>query len=110
MRDEEILKVRLDMSSKKNIALIGKNSTGSFNRRPQNDQTMNHFLDPDDRNNSTKELPSDDERNWQNEADQSTQPERRSFSRNSGILFNVAQTTAAGESDNELFGPLPLGC
>ena len=108
MRDEQIRKLRFDISSKKNIVPIENNSTGIFNRRPQNDQTTNHFLDPDDTTNSTKKLRSDDERNWQNEADQGTPPERGSFLWNSGMNFNVAHVTSAGESDDELSGPLPL--
>ena len=63
MRDEEIRKVRFDKFCKKNITPIENNSTGCFNRRPQTNQTMNHFLDLDDTNNSTEELPSDNERN-----------------------------------------------
>ena len=75
MRDEEIRKVRFVMPPKKHIAAIEDNSAGILNCRPQNDLTVNHSLDPCDKNNSKKELLSNDEGNWENEADQVTPPE-----------------------------------
>ena len=48
MRDEEVRKTRNDISSKRNISPVKNSSTEQFNRKPQNNDAMNDFLDLDD--------------------------------------------------------------
>ena len=50
MRDEEVRKIRNDMSSKRISSLMKNSSTGQFNRKLPNNDAMNDFLDLDDRN------------------------------------------------------------
>ena len=107
MRDEEVRKIRSDMSSKRNISPIKNSSTEEFNRRPPNDDITNNFLDLDDRSSPTIERQSNDEANWQHEAKQFTPPERRVLPRNNGRSFNVAEVKSLGESDGETSDPLP---
>ena len=108
MRDEEVRKIRSDMSSERNISPIKNSSTEKFNRRPPNDDITNIFLDLDDRSSPTIEGLSNEEAHWQHEAEQFTPPERRVFPRNNGLIFNVAEVKSLGESDRELSDPLPL--
>ena len=106
MRDEEVQKIRSDMSSKRNISPI-KNS--KFNRRKTNDDIMNNFVDLNDRSSPPMERLSNEETNWQNEAEQFSPPERRFFPRNNGKSFNMAEVTAIVESGGDSSDPLPLG-
>ena len=108
MRDEEVQKIRSDMSSKRNIIPIKNSSTEEFNRRPPNDDIMTNFLDLDDRSSPTIERLSNEEANWQHEAEQLSPPERRVFRRNNSMSFKVAEVKSLGESDGESSDPLPL--
>ena len=109
MRDEEVRKIRSDMSSKRNISPIKNPSTEEFNRRPPKDEITNIFLDLDDRSSPTIERLSHEEANWQHEDEQFIPPERRLFPRNSGMSFKMAEATSIGESDGESSDSLPLG-
>ena len=109
MRDEEVRKIRNDMSSKRKISPIKNSSTEEFNRRPPNDDITNNFFDLDDRCNPSIERLSNEEANWQHEEEQFTPPERRLSPRNNGISFNKAEATSAGNSDGESSDSLPLG-
>ena len=70
---------------------------------------MNDFLDLDDKSSSSIERLSNEEANWQHEDEQFTPPERRLFSRNNGMRFNMAEATSIGKSDGESSDSLPLG-
>ena len=72
MRDEEVPKILSDMSFKRNISAIMNSSTEQFNRRPSNDDITNNFLDLDNRSSPTIERLSNEEANWQHEAEQFT--------------------------------------
>ena len=109
MRDEEIRKIQKEKSSK-NIHVPNQNhGTNAVDRSAQYDQNVDRCLSSDDGNNPTNEHQPTEEENGQDESNEITPRERRSFSRNSGMNFNVAQVTSAGESDDELSDPLPLG-
>ena len=75
MRDEEVPKIRSDMSSKRNISPIKNSSTEEFNPKPPNDDITNNFLDLDNRSSPTIERLSNEEANWQHEAEQFNPPE-----------------------------------
>ena len=109
MRDEEVRKIRNDMSSEKNISPIKNSSTEEFNRNPPNKGAMNNFIELDDRRSPPIERLSNEEANWQHEDEQFTPSERRFFPRNNGMSFNMADVTSIGESDGESLDPLPLG-
>ena len=49
MRDEEVRKIRNDVSFKTIISPMKNSSTEQFNRKPPNNDAMNDFLDLDDR-------------------------------------------------------------
>ena len=108
MRDEKVQKIRCDMFSKRNISPIKNSSTEEINRRPPNDDITTNFLDLDDRSSPTIERLSNEEANWQHEAEQFTPPERRVFPRDNAMSFNVAEVKSLGESDGESSDPLPL--
>ena len=108
MRDEKVRKIRNDMSSKRIISPMKNSSTEQFNRKPPNNDAMDDFLDLDDRNSPSIERLSNEDANWQHEAEQFTPPERRLFPRNNGMSFNVAEVKSLGESDGESSDPLPL--
>ena len=109
MRDEEVRKIRNDMSSKRIISPMNNSSTEQFNRKPPNNDAMNDFLDLDDRNSPSMERLSNEEANWQHEDEQFTPPERRLFPRNNGMSFNKAEATSVDESDGESSDSLSLG-
>ena len=110
MRDEEIRKIRYEMTSKNNHVPNQNQGTNAVDRSAQYDQNVEQCLNSDDGHNPTNELPlTTEEETGQDESNEITPPERRSFSRNSGMRFNAAQFTSAGESDDELSNPLPLG-
>ena len=109
MRDEEVRKIRCDMSSKRNISPIKNSSIEEFNCRPPKDDMTNNFLDLDVRSGPSIERLSNEEANWQHEDEQFTPPERRVFPRNNGMSFNMAEATSIGESDGESSDSLPLG-
>ena len=109
MRDEEVRKIRNDMSSKRIIRPMKNSSTEQFNRKPPNNDAMNDFIDLDDRNSPSIERLSNEEANWQHEDEPFTPPERRLFPRNNGMSFNKAEATSIGESDGESSDSLPLG-
>ena len=108
MRDEEVRKIRNDMSSKRKFSPMKNSSTEQFNRKPPNNDAMNDFLDLDDRSSPSIERLSNEEANWQHEDEQFTPPERRLFPRNNGMSFNMAEATSNGESDGESSDSLPL--
>ena len=109
MRDEEVRKIRKDMSSKRNIGPTKNSSTEQFNRKPPNKDAMNNFIELDDRSSPPIEQLSNEEPIWQHEDDQFTPPEERFFPWNNGMSFNMAEVTSIGESDGESSDPLPLG-
>ena len=109
MRNEEVRKIRNDMSSKRKISPMKNSSTEQFNRKPPDTDSMNDILDLDDRSSSSIERLSNEEANRQHEDEQFTPPERRLFSRNNGMSFNMAGATSIGESDGESLDSLPLG-
>ena len=109
MRDEEVRKTRNDMSSKRKISPFKNSSTEQFNRKPPDNDAMNYFFDLDDRSSPSIERLSNEEANWQHEDEKFTPPERRLFSRNNGMSFNMAEATSIGESDGESLDSLPLG-
>ena len=108
MRDEEVRKIRNDMSSKRIISPMKSSSSEKFNRKPPNNDAMNDFFDLDDRSSPSVERLSNEEANWQHEDEQFTPPERRLFRRNNGMSFNMAEATSIGESDGESSDSLPL--
>ena len=108
MRDEEVRKKRNGMSSKKIINPMKNSSTEQFNRKPPNNDTMNDFLDMDDRSSRSNGI-SNEEASWQHECEQCTLPERRLLSRNKGMSLNMAEATSIGESDGESSDSLPFG-
>ena len=109
MQDEEVQKIRNDMSSKRKISPIKNSSIKQFNRKPPNNDAMNNFFELDDRSSPSIERLSNEEANWQHEDEQFSPPERRFFPRNNGMSFNMAEVTSIGESDGESSDPLPLG-
>ena len=109
MRDEELRKLRNDMSSKKIISPVKNSSTEQFNCKPPNNDAMNDFLELDGRNSPSIERLSNEEANWQHEDEQFTPPERRFLPRNNGMSFNMAEATSISESDGESSDSLPLG-
>ena len=104
MRDEEVRKIRNDMSSKRNISPIKNSSTEQFNCKPPINDAMNNFLELDDRSSPPIERLSNKEANWQHEDEQFTPPERRLFPRNNDMSFNMAKITSFGVSDGESSG------
>ena len=106
MPDEEVRKIRNVMSS--NVSPIKNPSTEQFNRKPPNKDTMNNFIELDDRSSPPIERVSNEEANWQHEDEQFT-PERIFFPRNNGMSFNMAEVTSISESDGESSDPFPLG-
>ena len=110
IRDEEIRKIRYEMTSKNNHVPNQNHGTNAVDRSAQYDQNVEQCPNSDDGHNPTNELPlTTEEETGQDESNEITPPERRSFSRNCGMRFNAAQFTSAGESDDELSNPLPLG-
>ena len=109
MRDEEVRKIRNVMSSKSIISAMKNSSTEQFNRKTPNNDAMNNFLDLEDRSSPSIERLSNEEANWQHEAEQSTPPERRLFPRNNGMSFTMTEATSIDESDGESSDSLPLG-
>ena len=109
MRDEEVRKIRNDMSSQRKISPMKNSSTEQFNPKPPDNDAMNDFLDLVDGSSPSIERLSNEEANWQHEDEQFTPPERRLFPRNNGMSFNMAEATSIGESDGESLDTLPLG-
>ena len=109
IRDEEIRKIQNEMSSKSNHVPKQNHGTNAIDRSAQYDQNLDQSPNSDDSNNSTNEHQLTEEETAQDESNEFTPPGRRSFSRNSGMSFNLTQISSAGESDDELSDPLPLG-
>ena len=110
MQDEEIRKIRYEMTSKNNHVPDQNHGTNAVDRSAQYDQNVEQCLNSDDGHNPTNELPlTTEEETGRDESNEITPPERKSFLRNSGMRFNAAQFTSDGESDDELSSPLPLG-
>ena len=109
MRDEEVRKIRNDMSSKRNISPIKNSSTEQFNRKPPNKDAMNSSIELDDRSSPPIERLSNEEAKWQDEDEQFTPSERRLFPRNNDMSFNMTEATSIDESDGESSDSLPLG-
>ena len=112
MRDEEIRKIQNEMSSKRNHFPNQNHGTNAVGRSAQYDQNVDRSSDSDDGNNPTNNLhnlqPGEEEAR-QDEPNEITPLEQRYFHMNNGMRFNAAQFTSAGESDDELSDPLPLG-
>ena len=109
MRDDEVRKIRNDMSSKRKISPMINSSTEQFNRKPPDNDAMNDFHDLVDGSSPSIERLSNEEANWQHEDEQFTPPERRLFPRNNGMSFNMAKATSIGKSDGESSDSLLLG-
>ena len=109
MRDEDVRKIRNDMSSKRKISPKKNSSTEQFNRKPPDNDAMNDSLDLVDGSSPSIEQLSNEEANWQHEDEQFTPPEQRLFPRNNGMSFNMAEATSIGESDGESSDSHPLG-
>ena len=97
------------MSSTRNHVLTWNHCTKAVDDSAQHDQNADQSPDSDDGNNPTNEHQPTEEETGQDESNEITPRERRSFSRNSDMNFNVAQVTSTGETDDELSNPLPLG-
>ena len=93
MRDDEVRKIRNDMSSKRKISPMKNSSTEQFNRKPPENDARNDFLDLVDGSSPSIERLSNEEANWQHEDEQFTPPEERLFPRNNGMSFNMAEAT-----------------
>ena len=109
IRDEEIRKLQNEMSSRSNHVPNQNHGTNAIDRSAQYDQNVDQSPDSDDSNNPTNEHQLTEEETAQDESIEFTPPGRRSFSRNSGMNFHLAQISSAGESDDKLSDPLPLG-
>ena len=109
MRDDEVRKVRFQMSPRNKTVPILNYSIGISNRGPQNDLTMSHFPGLDDKNIPMIERRSNEEVNQQHEAEQFTTPEPGFFPRSIGMNFDMADIPSIDESDDKLPDPLPLG-
>ena len=109
MRDEEVRKIRNDMSCRRIISPMKNSSAEQFNRKPPNEDAMDDFLDMHDRSSPSIERLSNEEANWQHEEEHFTPPERRLFPRNNGMSFNMAEATSFGKYDGESSDSLPLG-
>ena len=109
LRDEEVRKIRHDMSSKRKMSPVKNFSTEQLNRKPPDNDAINDFLDLVDGSSPSIERLSNEEANWQHEDEQFTPPERRLFPRNNGMSFNKAEATSVDESDGESSDSIPLG-
>ena len=109
MRDEEIRKVRYEMSSTRNHVPTQDNGTSALRRSAQYDHNVDLSLDSDDGNNPTNEVQPTKEEAGQAEPNEFTPLEPRFFHRNNGMGFKKAQFNSVEESDDELSDPLPLG-
>ena len=109
MRDEEIRQVPYELSLKRNVAPIWDCGTSTFNRESQYGQNRDRPPDSIDGNNPTNELFTTAGEAWQEGSNELTPNEPRFTSRADGMNFNMAQFTSTGESDDEMFDPLPLG-
>ena len=109
MRDEEVRKIRNDMSSKGKISPMKNSSTEQSNRKPPKKDAMNNFLELDDRSSPPIERLSNEEAKWQHEDEQFAPPKRGFFPRKNGMSFNMAEVTLSGESHGESSEPYSLG-
>ena len=109
IRDEEIRKTKNEITSKSNQVPQQNHGTNAVYCSAQYDQNVDQSPDSDDNNNPTNEHQLTEEETAQDESNEFTPPERRSFSRNSGMNFTLAQISSAGESEDELSDLLPLG-
>ena len=108
MRDEEVRKVRYQMSPRRKTIPIPNYSIKISNRRPQNDHDMSHFHALDYKKTPMNECIPNEEINRQYEAEQLTTPEPGLHPRSIGMNFHMADKLSIDESDNELSDPLPL--
>ena len=109
MRDEELREVRYEVSSTRKDVLTQHHGTHAVNRSAQYDQNVDPSPYWDDGNNPTNEFRTTGAEAGQDEPNEITPLEPRFFLRDNDMSFNAAQFTSAGESDDELSGPLPLG-
>ena len=109
MPEEEIRKIQYEMSSRRNRVPNQNHGTNAVDRGAQYDQNVDRSSESDDGNNPTNKLQPAEEEAGQDEPNDITPLEQRYVHRNIGMRFNAAQFTSAGESDNELSDPLPLG-
>ena len=89
IRDEEIRKIQNEMSYKRNHASNQNHGTNAVDCSGQYDQNVDRSSDSHDSNNSTNKRQPTKEETGQDESNEFTPPERRSFSRNSGMNFNI---------------------
>ena len=109
MRDEEIQRIQYEMCSERNHVPNQDHGTNAVDRSAQYDRNVDRSSDWDDGNNPINKLQPAEEEAGQDEPNEITPLEQRYFHRNNGMRFNAAQFTSAGESDDELSDPLPLG-
>ena len=109
IRDEETRKTKNEITSTSNQVPKQNHGTSAVDCSAQYDQNVDQSPDSDDGNNPTNEHQPTEEETGQDESNEITPPELKSLSRKGGMSFNVAQVTSAGESDNELSDPPPLG-
>ena len=64
MRDEELQKIHIEMSSRRNVSSIKNSCNKKFNCKPPNDDTKNNFPDLDDRSSPPIEQLSKEEAKW----------------------------------------------
>ena len=110
MRDEEIRKVRCELSSTRHHVPTQDHGTDALDHSAQYGQNVNLSLDWDDDNNTTTEVQTTEEEAGQDELNELTPPEPRFFHRSNGMSFRMAQFNSAEESDDELSDQFPLGC
>ena len=109
MRDEEVRKVRFQMSPRRKTILMRNYSIRISNRRPQKDHDMSHFPALDYKNSPKNECLPNEEINRQYEAEQLITPEPGLHPRSLGMNFNMEDMLSIDESDNESSDALPLG-
>ena len=108
-RDEKIRKIQKEKSSRRIHVLNQNHGSNAVDRSAQYDQNVDRYSDSDDGNNPTNKLQPAEEEARQDEPNEITPLEQRYFHTNNGMRFNAAQFTSAGEFDDELSDPLPLG-
>ena len=100
MRDEEIRKVRYEMSSTRKHVPTQDHGTNALNRSAQYDRNVDISVDLDDGNNPTNENQPTEGEDGQDEPNEFTPPEPGFFHRNNGMSFRMARFNSAEEFDN----------
>ena len=109
IRDEEVLKVRFQVSPRRKTIPIPNNSNRISTRRLQNNHNMSHFPELYYKNSPLKDCLPNEEANRQHEAEQFTTPEPVFFPRIIGMNLVMADIPSIDESDDESSDLLPLG-